>query len=255
MRRSGLIAVLVAGFCSILGSGSANATATTDASIIFGIDNVDCSAPEGCIAQLDPSRPRLDAVAVATSGMDVTVTDSIDFSLHLSNPTDATTDEQVNLRIDYIIPGISVTDGLTDSGEYDYQLTAPFGDYLECSYPGSTGPGPTGPPRAGPGTYCGVLDFNERSFIVAPGMGQTFELTATLDARADSVPEPSSVVILAAALLILQGLRTTASRRRTGIPHPAATRQWLGPPGLAIGAGVALPDPAIYRKISSTFVG
>ena len=224
MLRSGIIAVLLAGLGSSLSSGSANATATTDASIIFGIDNVDCSAPEDCIAQLDPSRPRLAAVAVATPGMDVTVTDSIDFSLHLSNPADATTDEQVNLRIDYIIPGISVTDGLTDSGEYDYQLTAPFGDYLECSYPGSSGPGPTGPPRAGPGTYCGVLDFNERSFIVAPGMGQTFELTATLDARADSVPEPSSVAIFSAALLILQGLRTAASRRRAGWGEGARSR-------------------------------
>ena len=125
MLRSGIIAVLLAGLWSILSSGSANATATTDASIIFGIDNVDCSAPEGCVAQLNPSMPRLDAVAVATPGMDVTVTDSIDFSLHLSNPADAATDELINLRIDYIIPGISVTDGLTDSGEYDYQLTTP----------------------------------------------------------------------------------------------------------------------------------
>ena len=225
MLRSGIIAVLLAGLGSILSSGSANATATTDASIIFGMDDVYCSAPEGCVAQLNPSMPRLDVAAVATPGMDVTVTDSINFSLHLSNPADATTDELVNLRIDYIILGISVTDGLTDSGEYDYQLISPnMGDLLECSYPGSNGPGPTGPPRAGPGTYCGVLDFNERGFTAAPGTDQTFDLTATLVGRADSVPEPSSVEILAAALLILQGLRTAASRRRAGWGEGARSR-------------------------------
>ena len=225
MLRSGIIAVLLAGLGSSLSSGSANATATTDASIIFGIDNVYCSAPEGCVAQLNPSMPRLDVVAVATPGMDVTVTDSIDFSLHLSNPADATTDEQVNLRIDYIIPGISVTDGLTDSGEYDYQLTTPNTEttlsVLIRAQADQAQPGRQG--RA-PAPIAVYLTSTNVVSSAAPGMDQTFDLTATLDARADSVPEPSSVEILAAALLILQGLRTAASRRRAGWGEGARSR-------------------------------
>jgi hypothetical protein len=88
-----------------------------------------------------------------------------------------------------------------------------------CSYPprGFVGSDPSG---------CSFLDSNDGSFGVGPDTDMTLYFTGTINAQAGTVPEPSSVGMLASALLVFGWLhrkqtmptRSTSSGYRRSVP-------------------------------------
>lgn len=220
IRRSAIIALLAIALQSVLSSGSANATAITDVSLYFDVRDISCSAPEGCIAELNGGSPLLlDTRAVAMPGMDTNVINTNNFSLYLANPADATGPEQAYLHVGYLF-GIIVTNGLLESGEYHYQLSSDSfrGDSSYCAYPSMGGPMPGFSPSSpvpGPGDYCVVMDVNDFMFFVLPGEAVTYDFSVMVDAEAKSISEPSSMEILSTVLIIFGWLYRSSGKRRT----------------------------------------
>lgn len=220
MLRSAIIAIAL-GTILASGAGSANATAFTDVDLRFSLFSLADPSCTGCIAELIPSDTGtgtsldIDTIAIATPGMDVDVQNIQNFSLHLVNPADALGPFfGVDLRVLYDF-SITVTNGLLDSGSYNYVLS-PAPDINMCSYPSGGGPMPGfSPPTPvpGPGSYCVVHDFNDFGFSSGgPGTDLTEDFTVFVDARAASLlPEPSSMGLLALALFFLASLH---GRRR-----------------------------------------
>jgi len=142
--------------------------------------------------------------------MDVDVQNIENFSLNLVNPADALAPFfGVDLRVLYDF-SITVTNGLLDAGSYNYVLS-PAPDINMCAYPSGGGPmpGPSPPtPVPGPGDYCRVHDFNDFVYDSGPpGTDLTTDFTVFVDARAaSSLPEPSSMGLLALGLFFLAPL-------------------------------------------------
>lgn len=204
--RLAIIAFLAIGLGTSTISRPGNATAITSVDVgVILLANV-CPSPGDCVAELEPANVLGEAVARAAPGMNVDDTETRNFSLHLMNSADAPS--SLDLRVSYRF-GINVTNGLLDSGEYDYSLIGiNFGldDRSHCSYPsdGLPTPGFSPPiPTPGPGNYCVVSDLNDFQFIAPPGTDETFDFTLTVHAQAASVPEPFSGDVLVSALILL----------------------------------------------------
>jgi hypothetical protein len=107
MLRSVAIAFAIA-LGTVLGSGSANATLTVFGSLSYGLLNVECPPPGGCIAELNPSNPKVDVNLTAGPGMNVDVTNGVEFSLDLSNPANVAL-AFVDLHVEYsFLKGLSL---------------------------------------------------------------------------------------------------------------------------------------------------
>jgi hypothetical protein len=184
---------------TVLASGSAYATVTTEATLDFFTPNGSFSCGTDCSGRVDPSHPIVSAVAVANPGMDVSVSDSEKFSVHIvtgSSPTDVI----VNWAIDL---SISFTDPLTASGSYIYRAPNEDGG---CSYP-------PGGQISGPNISCAVGDIGEYQIPVSAEMNVTEEIDASVTARAAEVPEPSSLGIVILALVTFGWLHQDAKRK------------------------------------------
>ena len=120
----------------------------------------------------------------------VDVSNSLNFSLTIDNSANSSSFATVQVDYDF---SMTFTNPLGVFGSYTYNdgLKA-FGS---CSYPprGFLGPGPSG---------CSFGDSNDLGFFVGPDTDMTFDVTGTINAQAGTIPEPSSIGMLASALLV-----------------------------------------------------
>jgi hypothetical protein len=189
MLRSTTVAFLTIALATLLGSGSANATATVFGSLSYDLRNLSCPPPGGCAAELTPSNPTVEVGITANPGTKVDETDTVDFLLDLTDPNGVAAD--VTLHVEYRFL-ITFTDPTRDLGSYIFN-DAYIGYPQGCSYP-------PGGQFSGQDFSCGIQDFNDFSFYFTGD--ETIAFAASIDAHAASIAEPSSVGMLAPALLV-----------------------------------------------------
>ena len=202
MLRSALIAVFATALGTILASGSANATISVSGDMEYSIVDSNCILPE-CVSTLDPSGPDVFVDVTAGSGLpNVDVTKSVNFSLTIDNSSDLVISE--TLQVNYELR-MTFTNPLDVFGTYFYRDG--FYTFGSCSYPprGFVGSDPSG---------CSFDDFNDADYGVGPDTDTTFYFTGTINAQAGTIPEPSSVGMLASALFFLASLNVRHRNER-----------------------------------------
>jgi hypothetical protein len=189
MLRSALIAVFATALGTILASGSANATITVLGFMEYFIIDSNCIPPE-CISTLDPSNPEVLVDVTAGPGLpNVDVTDNVNVSLTIDNSSDSNVFEALRIVLEF---SMTFTNPLDVFGSYRYNdgLVA----FNSCSYP------PRGP-EFGP-AGCSFIDSDDADYVVGPDTDMALDFFGTINAQAGTIPEPSSVGMLASALLV-----------------------------------------------------
>ncbi|MGA8551524.1 MAG: hypothetical protein WB678_14940 [Stellaceae bacterium] len=228
MLRMAAIALFAAALATIFGPASADATATVSGSLSFRVGSVSCYPSVLCSAQLDPTNAVVEATALANPGMTVDDTESETFSLNLDNSADTTNQEFVDIEEFYLFY-ITVTNGLFETGEYDFNTRDSLGNFGppgRCSYPyaaSGTVESYGGPPRPGSGGYCFLGDYTNTVFVVAPGTDETDVITARVHVHASSVPEPPAIGIFSSELLIFGYVYCRNLRERRDSPRTPCT--------------------------------